>query len=66
MNVIEAITTRRSVREYLNKDIDGHVLEQILRTAVWTPSGKNGQPWRFLIVTGKEKEAVSNLSVYSS
>ncbi|MCI8332693.1 MAG: nitroreductase family protein [Clostridiales bacterium] len=67
MNTIECIKTRKSVRKYNTSSIEYDVLIDILKAAVCTPSGKNGQPWKFKIIT--EKAAIfniSDLSIYGS
>ena len=65
MEVLECIRTRRSVRRYTDETIKEEVIQEILKTAVTAPSGKNGQPWRFRIVTNqKDIEQISELSVY--
>jgi nitroreductase len=53
MNVTEAVTTRRSVRNYLDKPVDLATIRRVMDTARWTPSGCNYQPWEASIVTGQ-------------
>ena len=48
--VIEAIRTRRSVRQFTKKPVSDDALNEILRSAVWAPSGKNNQPWKFAVI----------------
>jgi nitroreductase len=48
--VIETIKTRRSVRQFKREPISEEILNQILESALWAPSGKNNQPWKFAIV----------------
>jgi nitroreductase len=48
--VIEAIRTRRSVRRFTREAVSDEVLNQILESGLWAPSGKNNQPWKFAIV----------------
>ena len=55
MQTLEAIHTRRSVRKFLDKAIPLDVMRKILEAAIWAPSGGNRQPWRFVVVTDKEK-----------
>ena len=50
MTVFDAILTRRSIRHYSKKEILSEDIEKILQAAIYAPSGKNGQPWRFRIV----------------
>jgi nitroreductase len=52
MNVTEAVVTRRSVREFLDKPVDRTVLERVLAKAQNAPSGGNTQPWNASILTG--------------
>lgn len=50
MDVMQAITTRRSVRGYDSRPIPDPVLNN-LRQALWAaPSACNLQPWRFVMV----------------
>lgn len=65
MNTFECIKTRKSVRNYSNRPIDTESIDNINNAMIWTPSGKNGQPWRIKIVTDKSIIAsISNLSIY--
>ncbi len=67
MNVLEAIKTRRSVRRYSGRPITTDKINGILQAAIWTPSGKNGQPWKFKVVTEKTLiDQISTLSIYGS
>lgn len=58
MDVIEAIRSRRSVREFTDDDIDDPVIEKIIDAGRWAPSGLNNQAWRFIIIreTGTKEE----------
>jgi len=53
MNVTEAVTSRRSVREYLDKPVELETLRQVMDTARWAASGCNFQPWEATILTGQ-------------
>lgn len=54
MNVTEAVNSRRSVRQFLDKSVDKAILEQVLKTAQRSPSGGNTQPWNAVVVGGDE------------
>tara|TARA_R110000824_G_C15219962_1_gene677508 strand:- start:3093 stop:3764 length:672 start_codon:yes stop_codon:yes gene_type:complete len=54
MNVTEAVTSRRSVRQFLDRPVDKAVLERVLETAQRAPSGGNTQPWNAVVVGGDE------------
>jgi nitroreductase len=63
--VLEAIHTRRSVREFEDKDVPDELIEKLLTAGIWAPSGLNNQPWRFTIVKDAEKkDALSRLTSY--
>ncbi len=53
--VLDVIKKRRSVRRFNGATIPEEAMEQILEAGRWAPSGANAQPWRFIIVTEKEK-----------
>jgi nitroreductase len=53
MNVTEAVTSRRSVRAFLDKPVDQAVLRRVLEAAQNAPSGGNTQPWNAHILTGE-------------
>lgn len=53
MEIFEGILARRSVRLYDCKPIEPESLNKIIQSAIWAPSGKNGQPWKFKIITDK-------------
>lgn len=53
--LLDVIKKRRSVRRFDGATIPKEVMEQILEAGRWAPSGANAQPWRFIVVTEKEK-----------
>ena len=65
METIEAIKTRRSVREFTDEKVDDKTIEKIIDAGRWAPSGLNNQAWRFIIVQNPDtKEALSGLTHY--
>ena len=64
MSVLEAIMNRKSIRRYKNDPIPEEVLTRILEAARWAPSGKNLQPWRFIVV--RDKHLRQELAVASA
>ncbi|WP_216141333.1 nitroreductase [Priestia aryabhattai] len=53
MDVYEAVTSRRSVREFTDRPVTREVLERVLSAAAWSPSGSNLQPWNVYVLTGE-------------
>lgn len=48
------LNSRRSVREFDDKDVPQEVIENLVRTASSAPSGAHKQPWQFVVVRDKE------------
>jgi F420 biosynthesis protein FbiB-like protein len=55
MDTLEAIAARRSIRQFKDTPVPEDLLRTILKAATLAPSGKNRQPWRFIIVTGDKR-----------
>lgn len=47
------MNSRRSVRQFSDRQVPLEVIENILRTAGTAPSGANKQPWTFCVVSNK-------------
>lgn len=56
MNTLDAIAQRRSIRKYTDKPVPDESIHEILKAATQAPSGKNRQPWRFVIVRGEQRD----------
>lgn len=54
MDVFTAIQNRRSVRKYMDKPVEEEKLYRILEAARLSPSAKNGQNWKFVVVKDEE------------
>ena len=63
MDAIECIRTRKSIRGFKPQPVPKDILNEILETAVWSPSYKNSQPWEVIILSGRKKEELSNMLV---
>jgi nitroreductase len=50
MEVSEAIKGRRSIRKFINRPIEKNVLNKIIESGIWAPSGGNSQNWIFIII----------------
>jgi len=50
VDTLDAIAARRSIRKFRSDPISDGALEAILTAAIQSPSGKNRQPWRFVVV----------------
>ena len=52
--VMETITKRRSIRRFAAESINREQIETILEAGRQAPSGKNKQPWRFVVIESSE------------
>jgi len=59
MNIIEALSQRKSTRAFLNKAVSKEKIVNILQAARHAPSGTNAQPWQVAVVTGKKKDQLT-------
>ncbi len=59
MNVEKAIVGRYSCRAYLDRPVPRELIEKLLDTARWSPSGANIQPWQVAVVEGKTRARLS-------
>lgn len=65
--MLEIIKKRRSVRNYLKKEIEKDKLNEVLKAAMFAPTAKNVRPWEFIVVTDEEtKNQFSKATRYSS
>jgi nitroreductase len=55
MNTLDAIAARRSIRKFKAAAVEEEKLQAILLAATQAPSGKNRQPWRFIVVKGEKR-----------
>jgi len=62
MTVTEALKARTSIREFLPEPLPEKLVREILDVARWSPSGGNLQPWKVIVVSGAERQAVTDLA----
>jgi len=54
VEALQAIFTRRSVREYTDKDVSDEMVETLLHAAMIAPSTVNNQDWAFVVVRDRK------------
>jgi nitroreductase len=59
MDLKEALRGRRSIRRYLEKAVPESLVKQVIEAATLAPSAKNGQQWRFTVLTGNAKKKLT-------
>lgn len=55
MELMDALRTRRAVREFSAEPVDDVAVEELIGAAVLAPSAVNLQPWAFAVVQGPER-----------
>ena len=66
MELMNIIKTRRSIRKFKDEPVPDNQIYEILEAGRWSPSGKNNQPWRFVVIKNKTiKEKLAALTKYS-
>lgn len=55
MDLMEMIRNRRSVRKYRKGKIEEETLKKVLEAGLLAPSGRNRQPWEFIVVRDPER-----------
>ena len=61
MELDEAIKGRRSVRSYEDRPVPMELIREALEAGTWAPSAKNGQQWRFTVLTCAAKKGLTDL-----
>lgn len=61
MELNQVIKSRRSARLFTNDEVSEEQLEQILYSASLAPSARNRQPWKFYILSDKQKDDIMNM-----
>ncbi len=50
ISLFEAIHTQRAIRRFTDEPVSDEAIQRILEAAVRAPSGRNTQPWRFIVI----------------
>jgi len=61
MDLMNAISNRKTVRAYKPTPVKKEVVEKLLQAGIMAPSGSNAQPWKFYVVTGRYKKELDAL-----
>lgn len=56
--MLKEIVNRRSIRKYRQNEVPVEMIQQIIQAGRLAPSGKNKQPWKFLVYTAQAKREI--------
>lgn len=62
MQLWTAIQERRSIRKFKADPVSRDVMEGLIKKAMWAPSAMNAQPWKFVVLTGAQKEQMITIA----
>lgn len=66
-DIIDIITSRKSIRRYKPDPVPDEMIDKILEAARWAPTGENYQPWRFIVIRNQEtRNKIGDLSKVGS
>jgi len=60
MSFKKLIEERFTCRKYTNSGISQNDMDKIIHSAIFAPSAKNRQPWRFYILSDEQKNYISD------
>ena len=67
MDALEAILTRRSIRQYTTKPVPDEFVTDLLKAGMSAPSAGNQQPWHFMVINDRNiLNAIPQFHPYSS
>ncbi|MCJ7765392.1 MAG: nitroreductase family protein, partial [Thiovulaceae bacterium] len=58
MNIFETLLKRKSVRAFIDREVEKDKIKTILESAKHAPSGVNTQPWMVCVVGGSKKRTI--------
>lgn len=53
MDAIQALITRKSIRQYSSKEVPKDLIHSLLTVAMQAPSARNYQPWHFIVIRNR-------------
>ncbi len=57
MNIYDAISARRTIRDFEDRPVEQAVMERIIAAGLKAPTNNHLRQWEFVVVNGKEERA---------
>lgn len=61
MEYNDVVNTRRSIRKYIDEEVEDCLIKEIIESAMKSPSAHNLQPWKVMVVKKDLKNQVAEL-----
>ncbi len=52
--IMDLFATRRSIRKYTSQEVEGQMVETLLKAAFFAPTARNLKPWHFLVIDDRQ------------
>jgi nitroreductase len=62
MGIIEALKSRRAIRQFEDRPIEESLLHQLLEAAIYAPNDRLREPWHFYVITGEAKKRYEHIA----
>ena len=61
--ILQALRLRRTSRDYEDRDVPRHVLEDMVEAARWAPNHRHTEPWRIFVLdrSGDKRKEIADL-----
>ena len=61
--ILQAMRLRRTSRDYEDRDVPRHVLEDMVEAARWAPNHRHTEPWRIFVLdrSGDKRKEIADL-----
>lgn len=66
MDFDKVLLARRSIRKYLDKDVDDDLINSIIEAGILAPSAHNRQPWKVKVLRGDCKNRIADFLMEKS
>ncbi|EIT86437.1 nitroreductase family protein [Fictibacillus macauensis ZFHKF-1] len=62
MSLLLQLKERRSVRDYMEREVEDEKIKALLEAATWAPNDRMREPWRFYVIKGEAKDRYEKLA----
>jgi nitroreductase len=63
MSIMQALKSRRAIRNYEPREVEEEKIIQLLDTATWAPNDRLREPWHFYVIRGEAKQRYEEMAL---